>query len=179
MTDGRTAHAEPKRRAPRWLLAALFASLVLNLVVVGLVAGAMWRFHAPAWAPITPSLVGYASALPPERRRQLWDQTAEARAELRPLRHEVRTARDETVEVLAAEPFDRQQFLAAQARQADAEQRARHAMQALYLKIADALTPEERHAFPRWREHRRPTGHNLLDSPDRQTEEAQSHALGR
>ena len=179
MTDGHTAHAEPTRRAPRWLLAALFASLALNLVVVGLVAGAVWRFRPPAWVPITPSLVGYASALPPERRKQLWDQTAEERAELRPLRREVRTARDETVQVLAAEPFDRQRFLAAQARQADAEQRARHAMQALYLKIADALTPEERHAFPRWREHRRPTGHNLLDGPDHQTEEAQSHAVGR
>src|SRR6516225_9650470 len=123
MTDARTAHAEPTPRAPRWLLAALFASLALNLVVVGLVAGAIWRFHPPAWAPITPSLVGFASALPPERRKQLWDQTAEERAELRPLRREVRTARDETVRVLAAEPFDRQQFLAAQARQADAEQR--------------------------------------------------------
>ena len=51
MTDGRTAHAEPTWRAPRWLLAALFASLALNLVVVGLVAGAVWRFRPPAWVP--------------------------------------------------------------------------------------------------------------------------------
>jgi uncharacterized membrane protein len=179
MTDGRTAHAEPMRRAPRWLLAALFASLALNLVVVGLVAGAIWRFRAPVWAPITPSLLGYASALPPERRKQLWEQTAEERAELRPLRREVRAARDETVQALVAEPFDRQVFLAAQARQYDAEQRARHAMQGLYLKIAEGLTPEERRAFPRWREHRRPAGHNLLDGPDHQAEEAQSHAVGR
>jgi uncharacterized membrane protein len=179
MTDGRTAHTEPPRRTPRWLLAALFASLALNLVVVGLVAGAMWRFRAPVWAPVTPSLLGYASALPPERRKQLWEQTAGERAELRPLRREVHTARDETVQALAAEPFDRQLFLDAQARQSDAEQRARHAMQSLYIKIAEGLTPEERRAFPHWREHRRPTGHNLLDGPDHQTEEAQSHAVGR
>jgi hypothetical protein len=36
----------------------------------------------------------------------------------------------------------------------------------LYAKIATGLTPEERRAFPRWREHRRPAGQNLLDEPD-------------
>jgi uncharacterized membrane protein len=177
MTDGRTAHAEPMRRAPRWLLAALFASLALNLVIVGLVAGAMWRFRAPVWPP---SLVGYASSLPPERRKQLWEQTAEERAELRPLRRDVRAAREETVRALVTEPYDRQRYLAAQEHQTETERRVRHAMQALYLKIADILTPEERRAYPRWREHRRPPGHNfLLDGPDHQPEEAQSHTAGR
>ena len=33
-------------------------------------------------------------------------------------------------------------------------------------KMGISLTPEERHAFPRWREHRRPPGHNLLDEAD-------------
>jgi hypothetical protein len=41
-------------------------------------------------------------------------------------------------------------------------------VQDLYLKIADNLTPDERQAFPRWRERRRPPGHNLLDEPDHQ-----------
>ena len=30
------------------------------------------------------------------------------------------------------------------------------------------LKPEERRAFPAWREQRRPSGQNLLDEPDRQ-----------
>ena len=41
------ASGAPLRHAPRWLLGALFTSLAVNLIVIGLVAGALWRFHAP------------------------------------------------------------------------------------------------------------------------------------
>jgi hypothetical protein len=56
--------------------------------------------------------------------------------------------------------------MAAQGRQGDAEHRAREAVQSLFAKIASGLTPVERNAFPRWREHRRPPGQNLLDEPE-------------
>jgi hypothetical protein len=69
---------------------------------------------------------------------------------------------------IAAEPFDGEKFLAAQGRLADAYNRARAAAQELDLKIAVELTPQERSAFPGWREQRRPSGQNLLDEPDRQ-----------
>lgn len=168
MTDVGTASPQPVRRAPRLLLVALFASLALNLVIVGSVAGAMWRFRKPPpWAgAVTPNLLGYASTLSPDRRKQLWDLTVEERSHIRPFRREVRAARDETIKALAAEPFDQVAFKVAQQRQAEAESRARQAVQDLYVKIAGGLTPEERRAFPRWREHRRPPGHNLLDEPD-------------
>ena len=169
MTDPGTNTQLAARRAPRWLLVALFTSLALNLLIVGSVAGAMWRFRKPPpWAgAITPNLLGYASTLSPDRRKQLWDLTAEERGHIRPFRREVRAARDETVKALATEPFDQVAFKGAQQRQAEAEGRARQAVQDLYVKIAAGLTPEERRAFPRWREHRRPPGHNLLDEPDR------------
>lgn len=116
MTDASAIRPDPVRRAPRWLLVVLFASLALNLVIVGSVAGAMWRFRKPPpWASaITPNLLGYASTLSSERRKQLWEQTAEERLHIRPFRREVRAARDETVKVLATEPFDKQQFQDAQ-----------------------------------------------------------------
>ena len=176
MTDAGTPRPEPVRRAPRWMLAALFVSLALNLVVVGSVAGAVWRFRGPphlAGSAVTPNLLGYASTLPAQRRKELWDQTAAERRHIRPFRREVRAAREETIKALIAEPFDKQQFLAAQGRQAEAENRARQAVQDLYVKIADGLTPDERRAFPRWREHRRHPGHNLLDEPDQQAREPQ------
>ena len=168
MTDAGNANAGAMRRTPRWVLVALFVSLALNLIVVGSVAGAVWRFRAPpVWATaVTPNLLGYASTLSLERRKHIWDQTVEERRHIRPFRREVRAAREETIKALIAEPFDRQQFHDAQARQAETENRARQAVQDLYVKIADSLTPEERHAFPRWREHRRPPGHNLLDEAD-------------
>ena len=144
------------------------ARLGVNFLVIGLAAGAMWRFRGPPplAAGITPNLLGYASTLPPERRKALWDQTEAERLQLRPFRREVRTAREDTIKALMAEPFDRDKFLASQVRQGDAEHRARAAVQNLYAKIASGLTLEERRAFPRWREHRRPPGQNLLDEPD-------------
>ena len=173
MSDTGNANAGAMRRTPRWMLVALFVSLALNLIVVGSVAGAVWRFRTPPpWASaVIPNLLGYASTLPAERRKHIWDQTVEERRHIRPFRREVRAAREETIKVLVAEPFDRDRFLAAQARLAEAENRARAAVQDLFVKIADGLTREERHAFPLWREQRRPPARNLLDEPDHQAGE--------
>jgi uncharacterized membrane protein len=139
-----------------------------------LVAGAVWRFRPPphlVGSVVIPNLLGYASTLPTPRRKALWDATSEERRHVRPFRREVRAAREETIKALTAEPFDLQQFKAAQAHQAETENRARQAVQDLYVKIADSLTPEERHAFPRWRDHRRVPGRNPLDEPDLQAGE--------
>jgi uncharacterized membrane protein len=171
MSDAGTPR--PTRRTPRWLLVALIASLALNLITIGSIAGAVWRFRKPpAWAGvITPNLLGYASTLPRERRKQLWEASAGERRHLRPLRREVRLAREETIKILAVEPFDLRHFIAAQNRQAEAESRAREAVRSLYAKLAETLTPEERRAFPGWRADRRRPTHNLLDEPDQQAGE--------
>ena len=47
MTDAATGKTRTLRGTPRWMLALLFASLAVNLVVVGSVAGVMWRHRAP------------------------------------------------------------------------------------------------------------------------------------
>jgi uncharacterized membrane protein len=152
-------------RAPRWMLVLLVASLALNLLVLGLVGALMWRIRIPPpWAhAVAPNLLGYASTLPADRRKELWELSAQERKQVRPFRREVRAARQETIKTLVAEPFDRQQFLDAQVRQADIENRAREAVRSLYVKIAEGLTPEERRGFPQWRIHRRPAVYNLLD----------------
>jgi uncharacterized membrane protein len=170
MTEAGSSESRFVRRAPRWMLVVLFASLAVNLVIVGSVAGAVWRHRGPpAWAGVViPNLLGYASTFAPDRRKQIWELTRTERGRMRPFRREVRAAREETTKALAAEPFDRQQFLAAQAKQAEAENRARAAVQDLYVKIAENLTPEERRAFVNWRDHRRTPLRNLLDEPDHQ-----------
>ncbi len=159
-------------RAPRWMLALLILSLALNLLVIGSVGAALWRLRTPPpWAhAITPNLLGYTSTLPSDRRKALWERSAQERQQIRPFRREVRAARQETIKALGAEPFDRQRFIDAQARQAEAENRARGAVQSLYVTIAEGLTLEERRGFSRWREERRPPGYNLLDEPDQQAE---------
>jgi uncharacterized membrane protein len=170
MTQAGSSEAPTVRRAPRWLLMALFASLAVNLIIVGSLAGAVWRHRGPPAGAgvVIPNLLGYASTFAPERRKEIWELTREERSRMRPFRREVRAAREETTKALAAEPFDRQQFLAAQSKQAEAEHRARAAVQDLFLKIAESLTPEERRAFASWRDHRRSPIRNLLDEPDHQ-----------
>lgn len=168
MTEAGNATTGFLRGMPRWMLVVLFGSLALNLLVVGSLAGAVWRHRAPPPMPgvVIPNLVGYAGALPAERKKQLEQLTRDERNHVRPFRREVRAAREETIKALVAQPFDRDRFVAAQARQAEVENRARTAVQDLYVKIADSLTPEERGAFPHWRDHRRAPVRNLLDEPD-------------
>jgi uncharacterized membrane protein len=156
-----------------WLPALLVVSLALNFIVLGSIAGAMWRSHGSHHHRhgVTPNLLGFASTLSADRRKVLWENTAEQRRQVRPFRREVRVAREETLRALTAEPFDRQAFLTAQERQAEAENRARGAVHALYAELASRLTAEERKEFRRWREKRRPPGQNLLDEPDLQAKD--------
>jgi len=170
MTDTGIRAGKRAWQLPRWSLLLLIASLALNFIIVGLVAGSIWRVraHQPAIRGVTPNLLGYAASLPQDRRDLIWQATAEQRQHIRPFRRDIRTAREEVMHAIAAEPFDGEKFAAAQARLADAYNRARAAVQELDLKIAVELTPQERSAFPAWREQRRPSGQNLLDEPDRQ-----------
>lgn len=140
-----------KRR--RWLLIALFASLGVNLLVAGAMAGAAWRFrHGPPMVPMemramNGNLLRFAGALPQPRRAQLWRETDEERRALRPLRAEVLAAQDDVRAALLAEPFDISRFEAAQAKVLAAEVKARSAAQKLFVVIAGKLTREERAAF--------------------------------
>lgn len=165
------AAASVERRAPRWMVVALFVSLALNLIVIGAVASFVWRhrleFAAGPPPHLAPNLLGYTSTLPAERRKDLWSQTEEERRTVRPLRRTLREARDESLKALTAEPFDQERYLVAQSRLLAADQKAREAVYRLYGQIAVNLTAEERRGFLRWREKRRPW-QNLLDEPDKQ-----------
>ena len=57
--------------------------------------------------PSPPTCSAMPARFPLERRKQIWDQTAEERRHIRPFRREVRAAREETIKALVAEPFDR------------------------------------------------------------------------
>ena len=86
---------------------------------------------------------------------------------MRPLRRELREAREEMVQALVAEPFDKERFHTAQAQLLVADQKAREAVHQLYAAIAANMTPEERRGFADWRQKRRPM-RNLLDEPEKQ-----------
>lgn len=152
-------------RTPRWLLVALFASLAVNLLIIGLVAGTAWRFrHAgppPFWGP--PNLIGYAMSLDGDRKSSMRAATSSMRHALKPLRRELNVARNEVTAAVVAEPFDQARFDAAQARLVELENQARQQTLALYMQIAKSLTPDERRAYKKWRDHRRPPAPGFFD----------------
>lgn len=140
----------PMRRPNRLLWVALIVSLAVNLLVLGAMAGAIWKFHhRPLEARFNPNLAGFTSTLPEERRQQLWQATAAERNALKALRMDVREAREKARAVLIEEPFDSQRFADAESRVLDAEMKVRAAAQKLFVAIASRLTPEERATYAR------------------------------
>lgn len=144
------------RSSGRWLKAALIGSLALNALVIGVVLRGAWHLRATiALAPpnIENNLSAFIATLPAERRDSLRQDTAIARpgVVLRPLRVALRQARQEAVKAFLAEPFDRQAFVAAQAKVAEAENKLRTTLQGMLPDIASRMTPQERQAFVHWR----------------------------
>ena len=156
--------------AGRWLAIALFASVALNLVLIGATGGFLWRnrfdLADQRAGSVVPNLLTYTSTLPEERRKELWKLTTTERQTMQPLRAGLRAARGNAVKVLAAETFDRRAYEEARAHLMLADVKAREAIYRLYGEIAANLTAEERRGFAAWRDSVRPR-RNLLDEPQK------------
>jgi len=143
------------RRVPKWLLAVLVISLLINGLVVGAIASRWQSMHSamPALGSSSNAqLYGFAVTLPTERRQEVWKTVEDDRAAIRPLRQSVHAARDEARKILLAEPFDAASYATAQKRLFDAEQEMRLRALDVIQAIAQQLTPKERAAFARWEE---------------------------
>lgn len=97
----------PPRRRP-WLRIAFFASLGLNLVVIGLVAGLAIKGPPgpPAGGPMEPGLRGYGDAMPEPFRRDLGKALRASRDEWSPPRDRMRQMRADLAAALTADPYD-------------------------------------------------------------------------
>jgi len=96
------APAEPRRRWLRW---ALIGSLALNLLLVGLIAGAILR-GPPDRISGGPGLWRYAHALPDPYRRDLIRSVRRSRDAWSGPRTELRGKREELAAALRADPFE-------------------------------------------------------------------------
>jgi uncharacterized membrane protein len=148
------------RDAPRWVKGALYGSLALNMLVLGLGAGAMWHLRtgqAVGGGNLYGNLVAYSQSLPANRRRELGALIGDTRQqpEHRAQRQAVRAARQDVMRLFKADPFDIDAFRAAEARAAAAEARLREFADGQAAGIAKQLTAAERAAFLKWRELRR------------------------
>jgi uncharacterized membrane protein len=162
MSDTTTSD-KPKRRWTRYLLVG---SLALNLLILGVIAGAAVRGPGPWMGQRmggAGNIFGYVSSLPPERRNELTKRGAVMRGELRPLRQQAREANRARTDALLAEPFDRQRYIDAQTRQIEAETQIRLLMRNLVADTAGGMSLAERRAFLAWRGAR--GGDDAEDAP--------------
>ena len=108
MTDVSSPASQPQDARARRLKYALIASLALNLLIIGAVAGTMYGFskHRPRFMSGGGEdfgLMGLTRVLPEERRKEIRKQLAQDRNALRPLIDDVRAARREAADKLAAD----------------------------------------------------------------------------
>jgi uncharacterized membrane protein len=160
MSDDPAVSSAPRAgKLPRWATVLLVASLALNLLVAGVVAGAIWHFKRAGAASadgVPPGIAHLAKALPADKRERVHGLFRDAQPALKGLRREVHQARRAADEAFSAESFDRVRLEAAQTRQLDAERNLRAGYQRIYQDVGGLLTVQERRDLVKERNERRP-----------------------
>lgn len=139
----------------RRLKYALIASLALNLLIIGAVAGTMYGFrkHPPRFgqgAREDFGLMGLTHKLPEDRRKELRKQLRQERTAFRPLIDEIGAARRDAADKLAAEPFDKAALEAALANVGEKERALRQSAVGVFLGHSEQLTADERRTLSEW-----------------------------
>lgn len=156
MTDVSNPDTEPPATGSRRLKYALIASLALNLLVLGAVAGTMYGFskHGPPRPGHMRGedfgLMSLSRELPEERRKEFRKQLRDDRAKLKPMMEDIRVSRRAAADLLAAQPFDRAALERAIATVAEKERAFRQAAVTAFLGHAEQLTPDERRMLADW-----------------------------
>jgi uncharacterized membrane protein len=150
---------QPSRFSPRTLRWALVASLALNVLIIGTVAGTLCfgpgGGHGPGFKK-GGMMLGFARTLPRERSDLIRQKFADAQPNMEAMRKGIRDARAAVRETLMAETFDQAKFNAALDGVVQAETNVARARTALFGETVGQLTPEERRQLHDWLEERRP-----------------------
>lgn len=134
---------KPKNRL--WLRLILGISLALNLLVIGLVAGAAWRFGGPEGRP-APRSLGSALffALPKEDRKALRQKSYGSHQDRR-----ARAQKDasDVIAALRASPFDETSLERILQEQAASQQAHHQALQSSWMTRIRTMSEAERLAY--------------------------------
>ena len=139
----------------RW---ALIASLALNLLLVGLIAGGVWRARHHGFPGLGGDfgLMGFVRELPYDHQPAIREHLQTERKNLRPLRGDVREAWSAANGLLTAEPFDKEKFKAAMAKSRELTAKFEEAVSGILAETAAKLTPDERKSLQAWRDRHKP-----------------------
>lgn len=149
---------QPSRFSPRTLRWALVASLALNVLIIGTVAGTLCfgpGGHGPGFKK-GGLMLGFARTLPRERSDLIRQKFADAQPNMEAMRKGIRDARAAVRTELMAETFDQAKFNAALDGVVQAETNVARARTTLFGESVGQLTPEERRQLHDWLEERRP-----------------------
>lgn len=133
-----------KPKAPKALVIGLAVSIVLNLGLVGFIAG---RIHHPKgmmMAGAAMQMMKMARALPEQDRTLVRDTLKQHRDMLKNLAQNHRAGRDAVKDALTTEPFDLAKLTAALAASREQSNAARDQMEKLLIEIAPKISPEGR-----------------------------------
>lgn len=139
--------AGPERRGPRWMRVALIASLAVNLLIVGAVAGALLRHGGPPPRGGLSFAMPYAKALPREARREMMRAVRETGTGEMLHRGARRAQYGAVLAALRAAPFDPEVLQREVQAQADAAWALRGAVQTEWLRQVAAMDAAERAAY--------------------------------
>lgn len=165
MTDSHTATSNPRSRRRLW--AALIVSLALNLLFIGVTAGA-FLMGGPGGPPrhrvMAAAMNEVVETMPDERRKTAKEVLKRHRAQIKSLRRLAHKARRATIVEFRNDPFDEAAFKQAASELQTAELDVRKAISALAVELGQYLTVDERRQFLRTvmqkrrsgRWHRRP-----------------------
>ena len=129
----------------RWQKATLAASLVLNLVLIGLLAGHFLRaMRHPPMAPLAFGIVHMIDTLPPERRALLQPLVRDSLVALRPQLRAMREAQLGIDRALGAEPFDAEMLARRLAEQRASMNAAQADSHAALIRLTKQLSRDER-----------------------------------
>jgi uncharacterized membrane protein len=155
-------------RTNKWLIGGLVVSLVLNLLLVGFLAGRMSGFGPPPGFGPDPTagffrLLGFLSD---ERRAAITPDLRKQMGELMPMLRKIHGDQRDVFQTLTADPFDPAALDAALADLRANLTAAQIASHHSFVEMAKALTPEERGSLAR--AMRRPPRMHMGDSDRRE-----------
>lgn len=145
-----TPKSPSKKR--RWLMPVLFVSLALNLLVAGVVAGAVLSPDGPRnradERPVR-GVVGepFFRALPKEERRALIGDVLRNRKEIRETRESLRQRFQAFLTALRTEPFDSDEIARLMAEQRQVAVSRQEIGETLLMKRLQTMTIEQRRAY--------------------------------
>lgn len=142
-----TQEQEKSSRCPRWVKIALAVSLAVNLLIVGLVGGVAFSGGKVGPLRVTDAGGAYTQALTPKDRRAIGQAIARELQGQRKDRASVLAEYQGMLDVLRAEPFDREAAAQVLLRQTRIFEQRRSASETALLDRLEGMTAAERAAF--------------------------------